>query len=188
MHRQGRVEFWAEAVPDPDGPITAVNECRANSALTPSSARTALWPCRYTFRTSCNATGTAGRRPAPRSPRSPAVTGCSIVISFLPAGAFRPNWHLLCMLPRPPTGAEGAGGQAGEGLPSVQALRPCAHSERDRGAETPGGPAGNRGRSRRVPAHASLSCVDSVPEPWFRQQLPDVNGHQCGAGVYRSWS
>ena len=111
-------------LPDPDGPITAVNECRANSALTPSSARTAFWPCRYSLLTSRNATGTAGWPPPPDSSRSRPVNGSSIVISFLPVRAYRPSWHALCMLPCPPARAEGAGGQAGEGFPSVQALRP----------------------------------------------------------------
>ena len=31
-------------LPDPDGPITAVNRPRSNSTLTPSSARTATSP------------------------------------------------------------------------------------------------------------------------------------------------
>ena len=162
-HRQDRAEFWAEAVPDPDGPITAVNECRANSALTPSSARTALWPCRYTFRTSCNATGTAGRRPAPRSSRSPAVTGCSIVISFLPAGAFRPNWHLLCMLPRRQPGPRG---RAVKQVRVCHLSRPCVHAHTQNVIAEPKPPVGPLVI---VDAHAAFRLT-RPSQAWTRSQ------------------
>ncbi|GAA3398902.1 hypothetical protein GCM10020369_83530 [Cryptosporangium minutisporangium] len=38
-------------LPDPDGPMTAVNVPRGNSAVTASSARTAALPDPYTFDT-----------------------------------------------------------------------------------------------------------------------------------------
>ena len=90
-------------MPDPDGPITAVNECRANSALTLSSARTAPGPCRYSLLTSRNATGTAGCQLALDSSRSRAVNRWSIVISFLPAGAsVRAGLRYACCRARQP--------------------------------------------------------------------------------------
>ena len=36
--------------PDPDGPITAVNQPRSKVTSTPSSARTSAWPAPYVLR------------------------------------------------------------------------------------------------------------------------------------------
>ena len=49
-------------LPDPDGPITAVNRPRWNSTLTPSSARTATSPLPYVFtRSTARAAGESSR-------------------------------------------------------------------------------------------------------------------------------
>ena len=47
-------------LPEPDGPITAVNVPVANAAVTPRRARTQLSPLPYSFET--DSSWTAGRR------------------------------------------------------------------------------------------------------------------------------
>src|SRR6516225_10070328 len=55
-------------LPEPDGPITAVNDPAASATLTPSSATTAPSPRPYTLRTSRKATTGAGTA-VPEVPR-----------------------------------------------------------------------------------------------------------------------
>src|SRR3954470_19007333 len=77
--------MWRNVLlPDPDGPMIAVNDPRARPTLTPSSATTAPSPRPWTFRTSRRAT-TGALTGAPATSRS----GVSVLWA----------WLMICMRP-----------------------------------------------------------------------------------------